>query len=44
MRAEVEFLQEGHAEQQREQAAEPQHPAKRPLIPPKHMAAAWGYF
>jgi len=37
MRAEVEFLHEGQTEQQREQAAEPQQPAKRPLNPPKHI-------
>ena len=36
--AEVEFLQLGHMEQQREQAAEPQQPAKRPLRPPRHIA------
>ena len=37
--AEVEFLQEGHTEQQREQAAEPQQPAKRPLKPPRHISS-----
>merc|ERR1719495_2898751 len=38
MRAEVEFLQDGHTEQHNEQAAEPQHPARRPLNPPRHIS------
>ena len=38
--AEVEFLHDGQTEQQREQAADPQHPARRPLRPPKHILLA----
>ena len=33
-------MHDGQTEQQREQAADPQHPARRPLRPPKHILLA----